>query len=874
MGKKRKTIWIGVILLLLPLLFFINSEVSAAATLSKDVWMYDGETAVVNDVAFKLRHEIYKNFSTIESEINLTKIYNGTCADFNAVRICVNHTVFDFTKKEDKVNLKFFLLKPGITVSRAISSSTPFLMDEVQIIVNINNTGDIAAAYFNFTDVYPDEVEFTSIDGPSISDNAVYWRGILQKGAANGVTLKYKFRMSKKIEQQLKGEYTYFDNEKIVRKYTDVLELKPKHLITLTKSVAYTSTYVGQNNNLTINLTKDYLNSSIAVNLTITIPDNVGVDSYVGDLTKISENKYEWSGTMYNASRGFLLYVYGKRIGASDVRLNLFYEDPLDRKTNRRNYTDKQFQNIELVSKDIILSTTLAEGEVLESFQGKNFTAYVVNTNKGAYLTDVRVRIFINLSENLSEPFIIEKNISKMSANQQVDFRFNLTAPEIKSDTSTKFNITASYFTQYGDNATVVLQKTLQLKSIKDLTITAAAAKSTLEEGEKTTISVSVKNPRLTDLPDVKVFDKSNFSVTKGNPYKIVEFMRADKTADFYTYEIAAPRVRQQTDFEINTTASYQQAGRNYTYSKITKVTVKPKSLELSAARTYSSNAPFQGQSLDVNYILTNNDVETAKDLYILFPLQQETDIIGGTSYHVPSLDPGEKITLNKLYTVRGKFNKSADMNSAFIYYKDIDGNVFNFNSSKEALTFKYSYLDTPVLVLYKNASSNVGPSFPVEIRIENRGVKIADDVLVKDGEREWTTSISPGQTKTFSYIKSLPPGTYTLDKTTARYISDGFNYTTASPAPIVTVTKDVVVVSEEKNKTNETTVVDAVKNKIAQTETGMQVSENLEKTLESSKSFFTKVKEFFSSLAFWRHLKQGPETSELNDSNLTPAAI
>ncbi len=874
MGKKRKTVWIVVFLLHLPLLFLINSGSSGAATLAKDAWMYDGETAVVNDIAFKLRHDsFYSNYSYIECDINLTKIYNGTCADFNAVRICVNHTIFDAAKAEDKVNVKFFLLKPEIAVSRIISSSTPFLMDEVQVTVNINNTGDIAATDFNFTDIYPSEVEFTSVDGPSVSDNVVYWRGRIQKEAANGVTLKYKFRMNKKIEHQLKGEYTYFDNEKILRKYTDVFELKPKHLITLTKSAAYLNTYIGQNNNLTINLTKDYLNSSIDVNLTITIPDNVGVDSYAGDLKKISENKYQWSGTMYNTSRGFILYLYGKRIGASDVRLDLFYEDPLDRKTNRRTYTDEQFQNIELIGKDIILSTTLAEGETLESFQGKNFTAYVVNTNKGAYLADVRVRIFVNLSENSSKPFIIEKNISRMSANQQADFKFNLTAPEIKADASTKFNITASYFTQYGDNATVVLEKTLQLKSIKDLTITSAAGKAVLEEGEKTTVSVSVKNPRLIDLPDVRVFDKSNFSVTKGNPYKAVEFLRADKTADFYTYEIIAPKVRQSTDFEINTTASYQQAGRNYTYSKITKITVRPKSLDMAAARTYSSNTPFQGQSLDVNYVLTNNDVESAKDFYIIFPLQQETDLIGGRTYYIASLDPGEKVTLNKLYNIRGKFNKSVNMEPAFIYYRDLDGNVFTFNSSKETLVFKYSYLDTPVLVLHKNTSSNAGPSFPVEIKIENKGVKIAENVLVKDGEKEWAASLSPGQTKTFSYIKSLPPGTYTLDKTTARYTYDGLNYTTASPAPVVTVTKDVIVVSEEKNKTNETTVIDVVKDTLANTETGMQVSENLEKTLESSKSFFTKVKEFFSSLAFWRHLKAEPETNELNESDLTPAA-
>ncbi|MDP2750951.1 MAG: hypothetical protein Q8O89_09040, partial [Nanoarchaeota archaeon] len=828
----------------------------------------DGDTAMVNNVAYKMHHETFSSRIEFEHNTLLTSVTNGTCAIINdTTKICFTSKTYDYTLKKDKLDVKFYQLKPDVKVTRTISSSFPFLMDEVEVTVVITNIlGDIDATDFVYMDAYPEEFVFTYLDNVQAKDNVISWNGRVRKGSDNSVTLKYKFKIKKKVDISLRGEYYYFDGEKMTdRQYTYAIDFKPKSLVDLTTKVAYTSTYVGRTNNLTINLTRAYKNESIDAKIRIVIPDNLVVESFKGDLTtlqtrtdlatvaagtaegsKESFTIYEWSGTITNQSKAFEFWLYGRRVGSSDVRIYLYYEDPNDRIRkgfDLVNYTEELTQNFEIISKDIILATNLQEGEKLESYQTKNFTAYVVNTNRGAYLKDVDIRIYTNTSE----PVIITKHVDWMAVNQQIDFKFNLTADEIKSDRSVKFNMTASYLTEFGDNYTINLDRTIQLKSIKDFTITATADKTTLDEEEKTYFTVKVNNPRLVDIEYVTVADRiSNFTLTKGVNSRILH-LKSDKIADIYTYEIMAPKVRQDTIININTSVKYESHGKNYSFSKLTPITVKPKKLDLTITRTYSSSAVFQGQLIDVDYTLSNGDIEQAKDVYIFFPTQPEIDAVGSILAKVPKLDPGEKIILHKASAIRGKYNRSIEIQPAFIYYRDIDDNLFSMNSTKESLTFKYSFIDGPAIVIYKNATSNVGPYFPVTVTIQNLGSAILDKLVINDGDKEWQTGLSPGESKTFNYIQSSPPGEYNLDKAVATYSYGGLNFTTASNKPKIYVSKDVLIANESKKEGK--SAVDLIKEKLSTSETGTKVAENIGENVEKTKSWFSNVKEYFSRL-------------------------
>jgi len=276
--------------------------------------------------------------------------------------------------------------------------------------------------------------------------------------------------------------------------------------------------------------------------------------------------------------------------------------------------------------------------------------------------------------------------------------------PKVSADTTYKFNVSVKYENDYGEDYTNTTEMDFNVNKFEDLIITHDSSEGlSLYEGEETTWTTTVENPRLVKIKKINVDDSipDELEVTGVNGRQFV--LQKDTEVSAYIYTLKMPKVNVETTYDITTFASYfdWDAFFEYNTSKSTTITVKPKIPDVTIAQSLLESDFKMGDIIPLKYTITNNEeTESVFNVGIEFPRQNATDFIGPTDYVIDRIDPGESVEIEDLYNVMMKFNGTGKLEKSKVVFEDIDKNVFRVNSTILSVTPGYAKVGGPMIFL------------------------------------------------------------------------------------------------------------------------------------------------------------------------------
>jgi len=774
-----KTTRISMLLLCLFIIALASvTGIYAAATQVFSGWVYSRDSVNVNDEVIEIEVPSSLDKAFADFGTNELVIINGTCESLTITKICVDNVMLDTDELNRKAQLTIYELTPTLTVTRTISSSEIDVNQIATITVSITNSGGGAATNFSYVDEFPDEIEMYDADGISIVDNSVVWTGYINPSGE--ISFTYDLKAVGEIDRSFKARMTYFDGVEDQEEFTSALSLEANPVITLKVETADDSIYLGEDTNLTINFTNKDAGSIDVDYFNINIPEQFEIISEpVTSIEKLDGNNYRWSGTLIkNTSKIFYFKVKALRTGDFSFSSIVSYTDP----DGAQKTTPMKKKDLDVKiddTRDLHIRTTkwVNDNTALESEQEKYIDVWLQNKNIGVDFVD----LVVNVSSGLFN--LTPQTMARLNRTKQKKFlRIPVTGPNLTSSASYSLKVNVNYKTQYGDSFSESLSKTITVNPVKGLVITQSASATSVEGGEEIEFTVSIYNKRSVDVKDVEIVDRSSDNLTKLGSTFITTDINKEDTKTLYEYKILTPRVASTTEYYVNTTAAYTVNRTKYIYSAKTTITVKPRQIKLTFTRTLGSL--FKGAIATISYALTNPESETVDDIVMIFPLQQEVDIIGGLNHTIKKLDPGESITVTTVGTMRPKFNKTMKIDPALVTYRDKYGNKWSVNSTSSSKTVSKGFISGPAIIVTKNLSRDsitLGENTTVLLAAENIGSS-ETSVNLKDQGNEWNLIIKPGAIESVNYeYTPQENGTIALPQATATYSYLNQVYTTGS---------------------------------------------------------------------------------------------
>ncbi len=814
MKKQVLMLWIAAFLLCINAVY--------AVTLVGSGWYYSGETIKVENRAYSFL--MTNETVTVDYTTGFLNLQNNTCDIVDHVRFCVDNIEYSIQTDLIRADMNIYTLKPTITLTREIEDAEILVKQEVEITVTITNSGGAQATNVVFTDTFPSELEITETEIVKKEGNSVKWTGTINPSGTE--TFTYKIKAKDEIEANLKGKLSYYDGFETKTIYSSALGIKATPFLTLTPAFGRATVYAGEITNYSVNISNIYYwNASQRLKvdiLELIIDKGLEITDRPSTIKKVSENIYHWSDyVLSNNSKTVFIKIKGTIVPGGSIYAKAYYTDPdgIARETKQYKTT------ITVQEKGVIVSSNI-EDLTLEAYEKKRMKIWLQNKNPYADLKNVIV--------NLSSNFIYLPNLryNTLPAHD----RYTLVDKTIyglavSSSTSYKLDVNVSYQTEFGDNDSTTYTTTFTVEPINDLDISQTISPASIEKGETSEVTVTVKNNRRTKVKNVYI--KDNFSEdlkVTGITSKRME-INDKTTVTPYTYTITGPAVINSTTYSINTTVYYDDELINATYhetirrsySGVSTLTVKPRTMTLTVTREISETSPRKGEIIDVDYTIANPSTDqTAKNIVIHFPLSQNFDFVGEkTTFEIDTLAPGETFNIYGKEKIRSKYNGTAlKIPKTRVTFFNEDGASFDSNSTEQTKTFGYQYTEGPYIIAEVNCSDEVNDTnmFDVKVTLRNIGTDYAT-VTATDDVNDWKVSLSPNSEKTFTYKKIIPtPGTYDLTQVGAHYSYKNSSFITGSNTKRVTVVSKPLIeikkiTPEKANNMDSFTVTLNIKN-------------------------------------------------------------
>jgi hypothetical protein len=822
------------ILFLVALLTIVPFALSKTEEFSGEI--LSGESIEIDDFTFIITMNKYANAIFVDGGKIFQTVPLYSCKDMSWFEICFDNTTYNDEENDLYAIVRVFRYKPDLSLTREMNTTELYAGQEAEVTITVNNNGDTASQVI-LTDDYPTGILIYDLEGGcSVHENEVYWQGHLDGNKSR--ECRFLIKGTKEAHQSLAAHLKYWDGFKWVDEYSSTLKLDIEPVLLVSTAVvredyeADEQTFdfdeenpfinVGETLRLIINLTNNFPGENMDVNyFEINLPPEL-VYSGTGYLrfnylnsagnrtshtwnsekiTKISNTKLSWKGTISNKSKAIIIKLKAVQSGkknavmAADYSYNgLHFRDSIQESFDVRNPGIAQHLTILDKSKRFSAPERLTEEEDamdLESLHPYSFTVYIQNANKYAELKDIEARIITDLAgfKTVKYP-AIEKE------GTRIPYSTEIIPPWNETSIPYKVNISIRFKNEYGETGENSTEYTLTVIPAKDIDITWDSSEGEVLFGaEETEVTVSVRNDRLIDLKEVTVKDTIDPSLhIEGVHAKTVKLNREEDT-EVYTYRIRAPVVHNKTYYNITTTVSFFDPDRllDLNFTETRQVTVEPLEPDLEFEMTYEKpETIYPGALIPVEYRLSNpEENEIIRSITINFPVQEDIDHVGPATFFIDGLEPGESFTIKNLVRMRPKEAGDSRMQNMTLFeFYDNYGNRFQKNSTPESFDVEPATISGPSIYLRTRAPAIINKSTDATIKIDVINNGTADTTAsVKQGERTWNVSVAARSTTTIRYTTRYDEtGNYTIPDPHATFDLQGFEAHTKGTGTNTTV--------------------------------------------------------------------------------------
>ncbi len=737
---------------------------------------------------------------------------NNSCEAAGIARICLDNIQYDITARVYKIKIRGISLAPVISITREASKSEFLIGDTTTVTVTLKNTGGYARNV-TFEERIPKEFEVIETDGMPFRQDMAVWNGNLD--ASGTISFSYTMRAKEAFDGSLIPSLAYFDGLRLKTVYDTKLALKTSSPVILSTSIGKSEIFIGQRNNITVNLSSK-LPETAVVNVELIFDPGIKVVSRPYSVKNSTPFSYVWSSDIprtynqttnvsnrtgwFNTSKAWFFEFKGTNVGNSKMQVKADYRSQSERNASAVKALPVSTQNILITNKGIIVRTSLKEITV-ESNQGKRAKVWLQNLNSYAGLRNVHVNISTDML------YLPDSFIERMEPKEQVllaDKFFY--APLVDKSTGYVIATNVSYLSEFGDNFSASSRDTATVLPEQSVTLVKSVSASEAKSGDEISVTVSVRNSRLTKLRGVYVADNISGEFTViGKTSAIIDLKsKSDETA--FTYKLKAPHVSKAIVLYSNTTLLYSDKYNEELYaeqkdhmlSRISEVKVEPKSLPLSLSTAIDDSTIYVGEEFDVKYKVTNTaDNEVAKNIVLRIPIDYGLDLVGREeSTIIPLLGPGESVIVANFDRRRAKYAGDVEFSKPVLEYENIYGDNYSANGTSAILAVKDSYLQGPAILVEKSApkKANNTDLFTVELKVRNIGTGIAD-VLLEDDGNEFRIQLANGTEYALNFTKRhTAPGIVNLPQARATYSYGGETYKTASKAASVEIVDNPVL--------------------------------------------------------------------------------
>ncbi len=778
---------------ILLLVFLMIPSAYAAMDLVFSDWVPDRSTITLDNKEFYFFLSSQGEVLGVRADGNVVSFDSKSCKNFDEQRrICFNDSFFDGPgNPSNKAYVDVYYRVPKLEIDRRIDNNILVVGEEAEFTLTIYNNGDANAAEIYYSDVFPRNVHVITSSGCQNTDNTVFFTGRVPRQSY--ISCRYTITTTAPVDFTTVASVKYDNGFRTITNYSSPIRLYSTSFLLVNTTFDKERIGVGEKTNFYINITNLGKESVRVDNLRVRIPDGLEVVSSNNILR--DGQHYRWFGNIEGEKSHKIHFVIkGIKTKNSEILTNLNYE------FERKNYEIANIKsNIYVEDKGVTLESNIANNERFDANTQNTIYFSVFNENNN---TEIKNLVFRLNGTDLFPYDTYNLSLLRQQGRSRIA-SVTLRMPDV--DTTKNYRIfgNLTYETPGGEKGSKSIERVLIVEPIKKLVISKTASHLQIEENREATITVQVKNERNVRVNDVKVEEIFHGGLThRGITTAHIDNISRDQTVTAYTYTIIAPRVLNDTYFNISTEASYTKDGQDYVFNNEIKIKVVPRRLKIDIGKTVSERSIFLGEIVNVRYTVKNEEQEPVKNLRLYFTENQNLDTINDYDFSIDTLNPGEIVIINKEQIRPKKVDNNLVVGTSAFSYQDMDGRIINSVTDSLTLKVQSTYLQGPAIMIEKRADNyDIKKSDEIEISIivENIGSESAS-VLIVDGARSWEKNIPSGRTETITYtLRLFEVGQHTLPRVYGYYDYLGNEYRAVSN--IVRIRVSEIPIPEESEE-------------------------------------------------------------------------
>ena len=529
--------------MVLFMLFALVPVFSSAATLFDD-WVEDQQTIEVGGHTFFVQY-IESRAKAILKMDNIGGMLDiGECESRENLEYCFEDVEFP------SIKILIRSMEPDISISRAFSTASPRLGEEITVSVVLKNNGNKLATNIKYTDIFPKEFLVIASSG---------WEGKLSAGEEIAFSYRLKPLETVAFNSTAKISY-YFDGQtKTKESSAQLITIKPPYELTS----AISSESAEKNEVITFNLTIENPSEDVLEikSLKITAPrlNIVGFSSKL----KQAENELSYSGTLKKNEK---LHLYTKVKSSRVGKYSVISKAELS--SRGKAFAEETEKNFSIGLSDIVPYIKLSSDSV------KSKSPYEVNISIKNFGKNQIKNVNVNIESDL---FGNAKDKKTISPNQELSvMKKRSTSPNLEQEKTYAIKISGSYVSDSGRTFAFGAAKSLKVVPAEKLIeITRELSKESFKKGDQITITVKLKNIQTKQISDIIVSDIF--------PVEIRKSLQGDVTADIpslgpgeekqaYSYTLTIPANYTKSDIGFKTNVNAKLNNELYILEKEDKV--------------------------------------------------------------------------------------------------------------------------------------------------------------------------------------------------------------------------------------------------------------------------------------------------------------
>ncbi|MBT4272168.1 hypothetical protein HN789_02220 [archaeon] len=704
------------------LFFVILASFAGAQTVSFQGWLQNSKSFEFDGTLYRVLISNNGETLILNSEKSLS-IGINECYITDFRKFCYNISTYDIDLEDYKAFVYIYYLEPEIEIDRDVDNNIMEYGEEAVFTVILENTGYEDAKNVIFLEDFPENIEIEDVENAKIIGNSVSWEGELKSGETRSI--EYTVKAVGKVDKYIKASVSYFDGLEEKEIFSEQIRLYATPVLDYTLETDEEDYELDEEIEFILNLENTGDRDIDVKEFNLIIPKNVEIEKSPSSFKETSKG-LTWEGELdSNETKNFVFTLKAKSIGVSFIVANGEYEY----KKTKHSISNFQYGFL-IYNEGIELSSNLDSVEYVNSNEVKRIYVKVMNQNSFSKIKNLDFRTTTQLpgfNNNTYGSVNINNTIFLLDTELQM--------PNLESEQSYKLRFNLSYETDDGDKFSEILERTLVVKPLPIITLTPSFSTETPYEEEVITVSLTSKNPSeinypsisvKSDIPDIfkiRGVTSSYYGLNSSEEREILAFTMIPSLVEYKTFK------------NISFHATYMHENKEYNVDSVTTLEINPIIPEVSVTKTLSKTTIYNGEIVNVDYSIKNNDENTIYDLVLYLTKDQNFDSLENVfEYKIDKLDPGETATFDE-EKLRLKNIKAKTVSKSILFFKDKNNRLFNKTSDDTTITTLEGKIQGPALYINQSTELEVkvGESILNKVSILNLGSENAKIMI--DGE-------------------------------------------------------------------------------------------------------------------------------------------